>query len=358
MSLAKSEYFLGGVSPTGFQTHFDKEIAKKGNYTYILKGGAGTGKSSLMKRIAAEFSDKDDISIYHCSSDPNSLDAVVLKNAGIIIVDGTSPHVFDPIYAGVTQKIINLGDFWDDKALAKNMSEIIKLTDENLCWHKRCKRFVCAVSALFSDTYSIASDSLSITKLEAFSERLAHRLLQKGKDKDGFADFAQLSALTPQGYITLLNTVKDYKEIYILNDSFFVGSDTFLRDFASLCVDKGYDIIISECTLFQTKAYEHLLIPELGIAFISSNPMNDISIEGAKPINFQRFYDKTSISLKKQRVLFNKKACADLLLEAQSSLENAQAVHDGIESYYINVMDFNGINQITDKLIDEISSKY
>ncbi len=356
MSMANSEFFLGGISPSGFQTTFDKEIAKSGNYTYILKGGAGTGKSTLMKRIAKEFSGKDDVAVYFCASDPNSLDAVYLKNAGIIVVDGTAPHVFDPIYAGVSQKIVNLGEFWDDKQLSQNKSEIISVTNENQRWHKRCRSFVGALSSLYSDTYSISLEALDFEKLMAFISRLSHKILPKNKSDEGKTEFAQLSALTPKGYITLLNTISGYTRVYTLNDSYYSGGDVFLREFATAATSKGFDVIVSECTLFQSRIYEHLLIPELKIAFVSSSPINSLEIPIAQPINFLRFYEKAFLTQKKQRLAFNKKACDELLAEASSALSNALKIHDDIESYYIKAMDFDGVNSTAEKLISEIKS--
>ncbi len=358
MSFVKSEFFLGGVSQAGFQTHFNKEIEKSGIFTYILKGGAGTGKSTLLKKIAKEFEDKDDVAIYHCSSDPNSLDAVILKNAGIVIVDGTAPHVFDPIYAGVCQKIINLGEFWDDNILEKNYLEIITVTNENLKWHKRCRNFVSALSSLYSDTYTIGQEALNYKKLEAFIERLATKVLPKTKLTDGSTEFSQLSALTPDGYVTLLDTTKDYDNIYVLNDTYFAGSDLLLRDFATIATMKGFDVVISECTLLSPAVYEHLLIPSLKTAFISSTPINNNDIPDANIINFQRFYDKALISQKKQRLSFNNKACDDIICEAISALSNAKTVHDDIEAFYIKAMDYDKVDVTCKNVIEDIKRLY
>ena len=46
-------FFLGSSGTSGFKTDFGKIINKPGYYTYILKGGPGTGKSTLMKKIAS-----------------------------------------------------------------------------------------------------------------------------------------------------------------------------------------------------------------------------------------------------------------------------------------------------------------
>lgn len=49
--MTKQIYFLGGTSPSGFQSKFLEQIKAPGFYTYILKGGPGTGKSTLMKKL-------------------------------------------------------------------------------------------------------------------------------------------------------------------------------------------------------------------------------------------------------------------------------------------------------------------
>lgn len=356
MSLAKAEYFLGGVSPDGFTTHFSELITQPGVFTYILKGGAGTGKSSLMKKVTAKFKDTDDVTVFYCASDPDSLDAVYLKNAGIIIVDGTSPHVFDPVYPGVCQKIINLGDFWDDTVLKENAQQIIAVIDENQRWHKRCRNYVSALSSLNSDTYNIAYESILELKLQAFISRLSRKLFPRTKSTEGRIRFAPISALTSKGFMTLNDTLNDYDDIYQLNDVYYAGADTFLREMTSVITSFGFDVIVSECTLFNKTTYQHILVPALKLAFISTDPMTCLDIDTKKIINFMRFYDRNFLKQKKQRLMFNKKASQELLIEAVESLKNAKTIHDRIEEYYIKNMNFDKINQITEKLIAEIEN--
>ena len=79
-----------------------------------MKGGPGVGKSSFMKKIATEFADKGyDVEIFPCSSDPGSLDAVVIKKLGVVLIDATAPHIVDPKIPGAIDEIVNFGDFWD-----------------------------------------------------------------------------------------------------------------------------------------------------------------------------------------------------------------------------------------------------
>ena len=60
---------------------------------YILKGMPGGGKSSMMKEIGRRAYEKGySVELHHCPSDPNSIDAVVIEELRIDIIDGTPPQ--------------------------------------------------------------------------------------------------------------------------------------------------------------------------------------------------------------------------------------------------------------------------
>ena len=51
--MPKIQYFLGANSPRGFYSLYDELIdADAARAVYILKGGPGCGKSTLMRRVA------------------------------------------------------------------------------------------------------------------------------------------------------------------------------------------------------------------------------------------------------------------------------------------------------------------
>ncbi|MCX7657179.1 MAG: ATPase [Oscillospiraceae bacterium] len=356
MFSAALKYFLGESTPDGFKTNFESQIKGDGFYTYILKGGPGTGKSNLIKKIALEFSDKDELELYYCSGDPLSLDALVLKNAKTVIVDGTSPHVFDAMYPGAFQSIVNLGECWDSETLLKHKDEIKRLTDENAAWHSRCKRYITAFASINSDIYSIGHSALNIMKLSAFTSRMAKKLLPKKEGKDGEISYKKLSAITMDGYTTM--PVDFYENIIIINDPYFAAGDCFLQGIADIAASKGYNAIVSQCCHFNSNIFEHVLIPELKLAFLSSNPVNCISTNQTKCINALRFYDKEYIHSKKHRIEFSRKAAEELKKEAVLSLKNAKKIHDKMEEFYINAVDFEKVNMVAQKIISEIYSKY
>lgn len=350
-------YFLGAMTTNGFSTDFGKIIADEKIFTYILKGGAGTGKSSLMKKIAEVFENSEHIERYYCSSDPNSLDAIVIRGLNVAIVDGTSPHVFDPIVPGVRQKIINLGDYWDEEKLKTNEKAIADVTFANKSMLARAKRFSSAVSNIYSDTYQIGSDCMMSDKLDSFIERFKKKILGKKGSGIGEKTYRQLTALTEYGFLTFTETLEDYLDIYYLSDEYYAVTNYLITVLADEATLRGYNVIVCLSQMFNNTSYEHLLIPELGIALVSGDGIGQKDLLNSKNLNLTRFYDKKLISQRKVRLKMNKSACKDLTEEAVRTIRMAKEIHDEIENFYISAMDFEKINLITEKIISEIVIK-
>lgn len=87
-------FFLGANSSGGFVSRFDQLGDSHGNWRCtVIKGGPGTGKSSLMKKLVTAMSEKCSvIEEIYCSSDVNSLDGVIFPDLMLSIADGTPPH--------------------------------------------------------------------------------------------------------------------------------------------------------------------------------------------------------------------------------------------------------------------------
>ena len=91
-AITRLSFFAAANGYSGFRSYFDK-IFDPSEYTslYILKGGPGTGKSSFMKRLLAELeTEVEECEAIFCSSDPASLDGVIIKRGErrIGVIDG------------------------------------------------------------------------------------------------------------------------------------------------------------------------------------------------------------------------------------------------------------------------------
>lgn len=89
------ERYLGAATPTGSKD-FVPNITE-GVKRYFLKGRPGTGKSTMLKKIAKEVSDLGyDVEFYSCAFDPDSKDMVISRELNFAIFDSTAPHEYFP----------------------------------------------------------------------------------------------------------------------------------------------------------------------------------------------------------------------------------------------------------------------
>ena len=115
----KPELFAAANSGKGF-TSFYGEIFNSDSIKrrYLIKGGPGTGKSTFMRRVAVAAEGKGDlVEYYRCSSDPSSLDGIII-NKTVAIIDSTAPHSEEAELVGAKDSLIDLGAFWNTYARA------------------------------------------------------------------------------------------------------------------------------------------------------------------------------------------------------------------------------------------------
>ena len=88
--------FLGAATPEG-PVDFVPNITEGLTHRYFLKGRAGSGKSTFLKRVVKQAEQLGyGMEIYHCGFDPGSLDMVVVRELGWAIFDSTKPHEYFP----------------------------------------------------------------------------------------------------------------------------------------------------------------------------------------------------------------------------------------------------------------------
>jgi hypothetical protein len=88
--------FFGASTFSGSFDHVSNLISGVGK-RYYLKGRPGTGKSTLLKKLASVSAARGlDAELYHCGFDANSLDMVQLPELDVCIFDCTPPHLYAP----------------------------------------------------------------------------------------------------------------------------------------------------------------------------------------------------------------------------------------------------------------------
>ncbi len=343
------KYFLAANSCEGFVSEFGNCYNPNDNWkVYIIKGGPGTGKSSFMRKVAKKAEEKNLNCIYcPCSSDPDSLDAVILPEKKIVILDGTAPHTLDPLYPGVCEEILNFGEFWDSEKLG-NKSEIIKITNKNKALHATASRYLQAVGQLLLDNYKTALLSTQKAKAEHFAKKLCKDFIPK-TDKTPYEWIGFIGGVSPKGLISFPKTIENTcKQLIIVKDKYYACSNIIMEEIRKAALQNGHEIVTLKNPLLPSLITDHIIIPELSLAFVTENDFISFSSDSRR-IHSRRFELVKQLHQSKERLKFNKKATAYLLDCAFNTLAEAKAVHDKLESYYIKAMDFEKLNEFAEK---------
>lgn len=352
----KLKYFLAANSCEGFCPYFDKSYLPDSEWqAFIIKGGPGTGKSSFMKYFALKAEEKGyETVLCPCSSDPNSLDAVIIPEKKLTILDGTPPHTVEPAFPGASEKILNFGEFWDDSAFKPHKKEIIETTLLNKAYHKTASRYIEAAGKLILDSYKTALACTDKEKALQFSKHLSRKLIPKKENAPVGNEWIRfIEGITPLGIVSYSATLlKEAPKRVIIDDEYGGASNiiiSFIREYA---LKNGYEIITLKNPFLPSLIADHIIIPELGLAFATENTYMHFSSDERR-IHARRFISSQKLHLSRERLKFNKKAAKELLLSAAGALNGAKRVHDRLEDYYIKAMNFEKLTAFAEKFAEE-----
>ncbi len=344
-------YFAGANTAKGFVGAYPT-LVQEGELDrlYILKGGSGTGKSTLIKACAARAHlSGAQVTMLLCSSDPTSADGVILTGKGgrrIAVVDGTAPHTVDPVLPGAVGEIVPLGECWRTSVLTAARSEIEAHTGEKQAAYRLAYRYLAAYGEMAAASRSLLAGCILKDKMSAAVRRLTAGLLKGTSYRE---EIRCTSAVSMQGLYRLPTFGELARRKISVLDAY--GSADFFWDALRDAVSER------RCTVYFAPApgetdipYEAYL-PESGVAFCTAYDRE----EGDVAVNMQRFLDRRALSAVRGRLRFAAR-CREMLMEgALASLTRAREHHFALEEIYKTAMDFTAVGQIGDKIAGEIA---
>ena len=344
--------FLGTNAETGFYSLYDEFISGVKN-PYIIKGGPGTGKSTLMKKIGCKASEKGyTVEQIHCSSDPDSLDGVYIRDTDTCIIDGTAPHLVEPPYPGAVGRMIDLYNFWDTDFLRKHANEIKKINSDISSMYDRAYLYIGAVGKLQRDLNKIGAAMTNKAKLKGYFERLCGKYL-KPTEGNCSEEKRFISAITPKGYVTYSDifTDEDTKNL-VIEDKYGISAKA-LEIIKYRALKYGHKVIACYSPI-NPNMLEHLLIPTAKLNICTSNTLQVIEAQPYCRINISRFFAEDAEKAHKEKINFLIRARDEIISEAVKLLAECHARHDNLEEIYKTAVDFDALTEYTDSLIKQI----
>jgi hypothetical protein len=351
-------YFAGGNTARGFHSLFQSNLQGL-DRLFILKGGPGTGKSSLMKKVAEEWAKRGyNIELIHCASDNNSIDGVIIPALKVGIVDGTAPHVIEPTAPGAIEEYINLGEAWDSDKLATEKNNILKLT------FKISESFQTAYSTfaealkIHDEWEKIYINSMDFQKADRLTANLIDKFYGKIKlNKTSDVRRRFLGAATPKGAVDFVpNLTEELSKRYFIKGRAGSGKSTMLKKIAAVAEERGFDVEIYHCG-FDPNSLDMVIVRELGFAiFDSTAPHEYFPSSGTDEIidMYEEVIAPGTDEIFAEEIQEISGRYSAKMKEAISYLANAKALHDDLEKIYVDAMDFGVVEGIQEKVHVEI----
>lgn len=338
-------FFLGANSGNNFVTYF-KELQRQNSAMQLLifKGGPGSGKSSLMKKVLSAAKSLGHITeSIACASDPDSLDAIIDHTASFAMTDGTSPHIEDPRLPGALQHIIYTGDMWDTGMLYENRKDIERLTAEVSLCHKGAGSYIQSAVSLLSENMRCAEGFLQKKDALAVAGEIIGKLRGDGNARTA----KRLLSAVSVGEIKLFSETPFVfaDEVYIIDDSIGTASDFILKSIVFGAKMKGENFIYCPCSVMPKKC-DHLIFPDSKIAVVTENKF--MKFKDGETISADSFYKPLPLTEDIDR---RREDAAHLLYEGARLIKKAKDIHDDLEAIYIKAMDFSKTDAVFERII-------
>lgn len=354
-------YFAASNSCEGFRNYYGEIFSdSRLHRLYIIKGGPGTGKSHFMKVVARHAREYGyAVTEYACSSDPASLDGILIHKpatdrdppAMIGFLDGTAPHVREPVLPGVKEEILNLGEFWNSRLLAGQSETVRALTESKSAAYRRAYAYLNACGGVDRVADSLMDGCVHTERLTA----LTGRLLRRQPTGQGTVIPALRRAVGMTGEVCLhtfeQETARRGGSLLILEDYYGLGyrlTQTMLRHSQRA----GHDLLVSYDPVYPHKI-DGLYYPATSLCVLvgRAEPVEDCAV---RTISLRRYANPEALRTVRGEL---RHACSlreKLTDSALRELETVSSCHFELERIYSEAMDFERKERYTEQFCKEL----
>lgn len=245
-----------------------------------------------------------------------------------------------------------MGQHWNEEGFKKYRNDILKTNQEIKSHFERAYKFIGAARSIHDDWSNYNKKSLDYSKLAALEEDLKDKILSKynitslGKERHLFA-----TAFTPNGIVTFIdNLCENCEKTYVLNGGPGTGKTQILSFISKEALKRGFFVEIYHDPLIPERI-EHIIIPELKVALITSNEINNKKFNGTQ-IFMENLVNHTLAD--KSEIDEDRENFYNLLNKGLLVISSAKKLHDDLEKYYIENMYFKDIDKTYDNLLNKL----
>lgn len=349
-------FFLGANTPEGFMSLYPHLAEEPGLRISAVKSGPGCGKSTFLRSIAA-WEEPMRRELFHCSSDPESLDGVLLHSRGMAVLDGTAPHVYDPLFPGAQGEYIAAPDFLDPVGLAAKRGQLEALKARSGACYAQAYRLLEAAALVQARMRAALEPHLPRTQLLRRAQGIAARELPRSmaSGKPGVLRQRFLDGMTPKGAMFLRDTVQTLaQKVYLLEDRFGLGS-FMLELWRDRALELGLEVYACP-DIHDPRRLLHLILPELSLAFVTEDGSRMPQYDAYRAIRVEAYLPADVLRENRGKLRLLSKLRESLLEDATGELAQAHAIHDEMEALYRPHLDISALAQLQQQFFEKEAS--
>lgn len=335
----RNTVFASSNRADGFHSDFEAVFSEVGR-RILLKGGPGTGKSSFL-RAAAEAAEKRGMAVerFACSSDPSSLDGVMIPALDLALADATAPHEMSPRLPGAADSLVDLGQFWDRKLLAAHRVEIETLGAKKAAGYRLALLGLRGEGeALSEGLRRLEKEALLREKTEAAAGRLIERARgARHSQAVGRQKLRHIETVGMQGRVRLAGLAERAAGQMTVTPLY--GSEAlFLEALRRQALDAGLAVTVSMAPL-QPELPNALLLEESGLLFLAGEPLEVAPIVGR--VNMRRFLRQETLASLRPLLRELRAAGEGYSVLTREGFSQMKEAHFALEALYGAAMDFS-----------------
>ncbi len=354
-STGEDAYFAASNSASGFHSDYPAcfENARIGRL-YAVKGGPGTGKSRFLREVAEYGAARGRHAEYiYCSSDPDSLDGVILTQegqTGIALLDATAPHVYEPNRPGYREEIVNLGAFWDAEQLRARAGEIAALNRRKQEAYRRAYRYLAGYGEMTATRDELVEPFLRKDAIRKFAEKLIRDLPQG----EGFNPQTALIRSVGMRGIVAFDTYAAMAEKRCVVEDCRGSAAILMETIYELAKEKQLAIRVSHDPLIPEKL-DGIFLKDAKLAILVSG---EGEIKGEhRRVSMRRFVETGAMHDVRGELNFAERMRRAMLEGAVEMLEEVRNIHFRVEDIYIKAMDFGAKETFTKAFCESLFGK-
>ena len=334
-------YFAASNSRGGFHSYYEHCFRDRVDLLLCIKGGPGTGKNTLMRAVAqAGERHGYRVDCYYCSSDPASLDAVLLfgERGSIGLIDATAPHAFEPRMAGVAEEIVDLGQFWDTALLQAQRKEIEAWNAQKAAAYRAAYRHLSGTGEVSDVLRDTVTPCLDVQRLQ----RYAVRLLRGVQEGQGERRIALCDSVGLLGCVRLDTYLRQSERLCLIEDHHDSAYALTAR-LAALAEGRSLDMRLSYHPVLPDRIDAMMLTADRTAFVVCAHGETDrlkAAYPHARVVAMKHLMVSERLRAAREELRRTTRLRDALLEEACFQLDKAAKAHFELERIYTAAMDF------------------